>query len=222
VPQHSLSVSLSIFVASIRFIQFHEEGKAFQIADSFSKMLATNCTVVRDGKEQEVGVDVLVPGDIVVVKNGEKIPADMVLILCRSLKVECSALTGEAEPISSSDKVSSTTKSMFDCKNMVFNSSLCFDGMGIGVVVRTGDATAIGTIAKLASDTVQGESTLQREVRTFVERIALISITMAVICFVGSVFIQGAVSINNGGSTESYLLLWERSHTFDLLTQRKL
>ena len=200
-------------------MQFHEEGKALQIADSFSKMLATNCTVIRDGKEQEVGVDVLVPGDLVVVKNGEKIPADLVLLLCRSLKVECSALTGESEPIPSSDKVSTKTTSMFDCKNMVFNSSLCFDGMGIGVVVRTGDATAIGTIAKLASDTDHGESTLQREVRMFIQRIAFISISMAAICFVVSVFVQGAVSrvtkTADRQKSNKYVSLLVPSHTVD-------
>jgi len=86
---------------------------------------------------------------------------------------------------------------MFECKNMAFNSSLCFDGMAIGLVVRTGDKTAIGTIAKLASDTIPRESTLQKEVRLFVRLVAIVAVAMASVCFIASVFLQGAKAVND-------------------------
>jgi sodium/potassium-transporting ATPase subunit alpha len=138
----------------------------------------------------------LVPGDLVLVNNGDKVPADMVLLLCRGLKTENSSLTGESEPIACTDRVSSVGTRMFECKNMAFNSSLCFDGTAIGLVMRTGDKTAIGTIAKLASDTEQRESTLQKEVRNFVKLIAIVAVTMAALCFIVSVYLQKAKTAN--------------------------
>ena len=118
----------------------------------------------------------------------------MVLLLCRGLKAECASLTGESEPITCTSRPSADGTRVSECKNMVFNSSLCFDGMAIGLVLRTGDNTAIGSIAKLASDTKLRESSLQKEVRKFVGLVAVIAISMAAICFVASVFIQGARS----------------------------
>ena len=191
-----LGIVLFVVVFLTGYAQFHEEGKAYKIIDSFSKMLASDCTVIRDGKEETVPTDTLVPGDLVKIKNGDRVPADLVLLICRGLKAECSSLTGESEPISCTDKPSPEGMSYFECKNVAFNSSLCFDGMAIGVVFRTGDHTGIGTIAKLASQTNQRESTLQREVRRFVQFVAVVSVTMATICFVISIFVQNAKSGN--------------------------
>ena len=90
-------------------------------------------------------MDQLVPGDIVKVKNGDKVPADLVLLLCQGLKAECSSLTGEWEPISCTDKVSVEGIPYFECKNVAFNGSLCFDGMMIGLVFCTGNHMGTGT-----------------------------------------------------------------------------
>lgn len=136
-----LAIVLFAVVFMTCYLQFHEEGKAYKIMDSFSKMLAVSCTVIRDGKQQEVPVGDLVLGDLVLVKDGNKVPADLVLLLCRGLKTECSSLTGESEPISCSDHASKPETRIFECKNLAFSSSLCFDGMAIGLVVRTGDNT---------------------------------------------------------------------------------
>jgi sodium/potassium-transporting ATPase subunit alpha len=189
-----LGIVLFVVVFFTGFAQYHEESKALQIIDSFTNMLAKTSTVLRDGIQTQVNVDVLVPGDIVIIKDGSKVPADMVLLLCRNLKTECASLTGESEPISCTDRPSPVGTMMTECKNIAFNSSLCFDGMAIGLVLRTGDHTMIGTIAKLASDTKLRESTLQKEVRKFVELVAIIAVSMATICFIGSIFIQNAKS----------------------------
>jgi sodium/potassium-transporting ATPase subunit alpha len=122
-------------------MQFHEEGKAYKIMDSFTKMLAAACTVIRDGKQLQIPVEDVAIGDLVLIKDGDKVPADLVLLLCRGLKVECSSLTGESEPITCSAQLSKKETRMFECKNLAFSSSLCFDGMAIGIVVRTGDKT---------------------------------------------------------------------------------
>jgi len=191
-----LAIVLVVVVFLTGLLQFHEEGKAYKIIDSFSKMLASKCTVIRDGMEQVIGTDQIVPGDLLKVKNGDRIPADLVLLLCRGLKTECSSLTGESEPIPCTDKASPQGTPFFECKNVAFNSSLCFDGMAIGLAFRTGDNTGIGTIAKLASETKPRESTLQKEVRNFVKLVGIISMTMATACFIASVFLLGAKTVD--------------------------
>jgi sodium/potassium-transporting ATPase subunit alpha len=187
-----LAIVLFVVVFLTCFLQFHEEGKAYKIMDSFTKMFAVSCKVIRDGKQKEVPVGDIVVGDIVIVNNGDKVTADLVLLLCRSLKSECSSLTGESRPISCNDRPSKKETRIFECKNVAFSSSLCFDGMAIGIVVLTGDNTAIGTIAGLASSTKLRESTLQKEVRRFVALIAAIAVTMATVFFIGGVLISKA------------------------------
>lgn len=191
-----LAIVLVVVVFLTAFIQFHEEGKALAVIDSFAKMLAAECIVIRQGEEKKITTDLLVAGDLVKVQNGDRVPADLVLLLCRGLKAECSSLTGESEPVSCTHQTSEEGTPFFECKNVAFNTSLCFDGMALGVVFRTGDHTGIGTIAKLASETKQRESTLQKEVRNFVRLVAVVSLTMASACFVGAVFVQQARTID--------------------------
>jgi len=191
-----LAIVLFLVVFLTCYLQFHEEGKAYKVMESFSKMLAVSSTVFRDGKQQEIPVSELVIGDLVLIKDGDKVPADLVLLLCRGLKAECSSLTGESEPISCNDHVSPKETRMFECKNVAFSSSLCFDGMAIGIVVRTGDNTAIGAIAEMASGTGLRESTLQKEIRRFVMMIACIAVTMATAFFIAGVFLSGAKTSN--------------------------
>ena len=136
-----LAIVLFVVVFATCYLQFHEEGKALSVMDSFAKMLATETTVFRNGKQEEIPVSDVVVGDLVLIKDGDKVPADLVLLLCRGLKSECSSLTGESEPISCSDATSKPGTRIFECKNMAFSSSLCFDGSAIGIVVRTGDKT---------------------------------------------------------------------------------
>lgn len=136
-----LAIVLFLVVFLTCYMQFHEEGKALKVMDSFVKMLAVECTVIRDGHSQTLPGSDIVPGDLVVINDGDKVPADMVLLLCRGLKAECSSLTGESEPISCNDKVSKPGTRLFECKNLAFSSSFCYDGMAIGLVLRTGDNT---------------------------------------------------------------------------------
>ena len=77
-----LAIVLIVVMILTAFVQFHEEGKAYKVIDSFSKMVASNCIAIRNGKEKTISTDQLVPGDLVKVKNGDKVPADLVLLIC--------------------------------------------------------------------------------------------------------------------------------------------
>jgi sodium/potassium-transporting ATPase subunit alpha len=163
---------------------FLEEVAASKVIDSFSKMLPAACTVIRDGgKEMVVPAEDLVPGDIVIIHNGEKCPADLRLLHVSGLKAETSSLTGEAEPINCNTNVMPRHAPTFECKNLCFNGSLCLDGAAIGVVITTGDKSLIGSIANLATNTVTKETIMQIEMRRFVYFIGYLSLATGIIFF---------------------------------------
>lgn len=112
----------------------------------FSKMMPTQSKVIRNGKQNLIPANQLVPGDLVKVTCGDKIPADIRLIQISGLKTELSALNGESEPIEC--VINSQNDDPIYSKNVIFNSCLIIEGEALGIVIRTGDSTFIGSIAK--------------------------------------------------------------------------
>ena len=143
----------------------------------------------------------LVPGDIVRLSLGDRVPADLRVIHCVDLKTECSSLTGESEAITAC--VTAQNTAPLEARNLVFSSSLVMNGEGLGVVTRTGDATMIGCIAALAAGSGRGssETLLEGEIRRGVNLLARLAIVTAFVFFgigmgrhqpVISTFINGA------------------------------
>jgi sodium/potassium-transporting ATPase subunit alpha len=152
-----LNLYLAVILFAIVFIQctftYFQERASHQVMQSFKKMLPAACTVIRGGKKSEMSATLLVPGDIVIIKAGDRIPADLRLIQCNNLKVECSSITGESEPVNSTDTHSQAGTPANESTNLCYSSSFAMDGQAIGVVIATGDASIIGQIAK---DTAHG------------------------------------------------------------------
>ena len=94
---------------------------------------------MRDGKQKKIPADQLVVGDIVLCKGGERIPADVRILKCESMKVDNSSLTGESEPLSRSSEAGHQMP--LEAKNIAFFSTSCVDGSGVGLVIATGDNT---------------------------------------------------------------------------------
>eukprot|EP00775_Hariotina_reticulata_P010475 gene10475-10633_t len=166
---------------NIKADEADEADEAGHMNASLKKMMPNKCTVARDGQEIKVDAHDLVPGDLVRLYLGDRVPADIRIIESFDLKVECSSLTGE------SDLVPATVDKKHDipaeARNLVFMSSLCMNGEGRGIVVRTGDQTMIGKIATLATDTATHRSTLQVEVHRLVWFVGILSFTVAIILF---------------------------------------
>ncbi|GLE06820.1 hypothetical protein PINS_up016446 [Pythium insidiosum] len=185
------SVTLNLYLALVLFgivlctcvMTFLQQRSTSKVMDSFKNMLPPKCTVVRDGVSQLIAAEELVVGDLVWVRNGDKVPADLRILLCSNLKVENSSLTGESELVPLSSKPQDTAVAPLECRNVAFNGSLCFDGSALGVVLSIGDCTVIGRIAKLASATTQRETNMQREVKAFVRFVAVLAISMASVLF---------------------------------------
>lgn len=117
----------------------------------FQNLLPTYCLVIRDGKECTISAEELVVGDLVFIRSGARVPADVRLLYCNGLKLETSSITGEAEPIEFTYEPAPEFISVFESHNVAFNGSFCIDGEGLGVVVRVADNTVSCVVASKQS-----------------------------------------------------------------------
>lgn len=148
----------------------------------FKNFTPESAKVIRNGKEVGVPAKELVPGDIVRVKIGENIPADVILFEASELKVNNASLTGESEDIQK--KPDAYKANVFESDNCVFFGTSCTAGEGLGMVFKTGDKTVMGRIAGLASSADAEETTLNRDIRKFIMIISGIAITLGLIFFI--------------------------------------
>lgn len=177
-------LSVTVLNALFTFIQEYQSEK---IMDTFKKMLPEKSNVSRDYKIQHIDSKEIVPGDIIILEEGDKIPADGRLIEQNSLKVDNSSITGESEP--QLRKLECTSKNILESRNMVFSGTLVQSGNGKALVYGTGMNTQIGNIAKLTKDTKQTETPLRKELNHFIKIISTIAIILGVVFFVASFFI---------------------------------
>jgi P-type E1-E2 ATPase len=124
--------------------------KSLKIIRSFSQILPKLTTVRRNnGREQQISTSHLVPGDIILLHMGDKVPADCRIISTQNLKVNNAELTGESKPVKCT--TIATSENLLESANMVFYSSLIAEGDGEGLVVATGDRTVLGKILKICN-----------------------------------------------------------------------
>src|SRR3990167_7852000 len=137
----SLILAIVIMIAALGFIQ---EFRAEKAIEALKKLLAFKAKVIRSGQEREIDTVDLVPGDIVVLEEGEKVPADIRLIEIAQLQTNEASLTGESTPVNKLAEALTGHLQIADQKNMVFSGTIITSGRGMGVVVATGDTTQIG------------------------------------------------------------------------------
>ena len=163
------------------FLSYYQEGQSAKVMNSFKDMMSEGARVIRGGKEVDVPAEELVLGDVVVIESGKRIPADLRIIQSDSLKVENSSFTGEPEPVELN--LEKTDDEALHSKNLAFNSAMVVEGKGLGIVVRTGDSTMIGSIASLVGQTKGGKSTLEAEVIGFVHFITKFALVSALVFY---------------------------------------
>jgi Ca2+-transporting ATPase len=163
-----------------------QEGKAQNTLLALKKFMETTATAVRSGRELIVSDTEIVPGDIIVLTEGDKIPADARIIISNNLKLDESSLTGESEPV---DKMAEMLKisslAVPEQKNMVFKGTHIVAGKGRAVVTATGLNTAVGKIAK-EIETIDTEIPLKKDIRDL-SRLIIIAVggISAIIFFLG-------------------------------------
>ncbi|XP_060643414.2 potassium-transporting ATPase alpha chain 2 [Anolis sagrei] len=177
-----LGVVLSLVVILTGMFAYYQESKSTNIMASFSKMIPQQALVLRDAEKKEIPADQLVVGDIVEIKGGDRIPADIRLIASQGCKVDNSSLTGESEPQSRSCEF--THENPLETKNIAFYSTTCLEGAATGMVINTGDNTIIGRIASLASGVGNEKTPIALEIEHFVHIVAGVAISIGVLFFV--------------------------------------
>ncbi|KAH9948142.1 aminophospholipid-transporting P-type ATPase [Amylocystis lapponica] len=166
------------------FIEFFQLQKSEAILASFLAMIPPSCHVIRDGAITAVPAADLVKGDVVLLRTGDKTPADLIIFASTDLKVDNSNLTGESEAQERFALPDGSKGRPVEAENLVFNSTLVVNGEGWGVVVRTGDHTLIGHIAALTGGESGNKSPLAVEIGRFVLMVSAIAILFAVVFFI--------------------------------------
>jgi Ca2+-transporting ATPase len=167
-----------LFAAGLGFIQ---EYRAERAMEALKKMAAPMASVLRNGKEVEIPSRELVPGDIIFLRTGDKIPADARLIEAVNLKADEASLTGESLPVEKTAKVLSGEISVGDRKNMVFTGTAAVYGRGMAIVTSTGMATEFGKIATMLQEVEKEQTPLQVNLDKLGKWIAIGSLAL---CFI--------------------------------------
>jgi potassium/sodium efflux P-type ATPase len=168
---------------------FWQEFRAGKATDALKKMLPAFVRVIREGKELKILAEELVPGDIMVIAEGDKISADARLLFCSDLQVNQSTLTGESNPVRKiHDPVLREGLSRSEMANLIFTGTSVSSGTGKAVVISTGMETEFGKIAKLTQSMVEEHSPLQKELDKLTKQISFIAMSIGVVFFIISAF----------------------------------
>jgi len=157
-------------------IGFIQEGKAEQALEGIRKMLSAHAHVRRDGAWSEIKAEALVPGDIVRLKSGDRVPADLRLIETTELRVEESALTGESVPSEKNTQAAALDAGVGDRHGMGYSGTMVAAGRGVGVVIATGAATEIGRISKMIGEVETLATPLTRQMTRFGKVLSVVAV----------------------------------------------
>jgi P-type Ca2+ transporter type 2C len=154
-------IIFAIVIASA-LLGFFGEYRSEKAVEALKKMTAPVATVFREGKEKKIPANSIVPGDIIVLYTGDKVPADARLIEAFNLKIEEAALTGESAPVNKNTAVLPDQTQLNDKANMVFTGTIVAYGRGRAIVTSTGMHTEFGKIAKMVQSTIKIQTPLER------------------------------------------------------------
>jgi magnesium-transporting ATPase (P-type) len=146
---------------------FIQEGKAEKALDSIRNMLSAEARTLRGGETRMIPAEQLVPGDVVLLESGDKVPADLRLADAKNLRTEEAALTGESVPAEKTTDPVSANATVGDRESMAFSGTMVVSGRATGVVVATGAETELGRINQLLASVSALETPLLRQIKKF-------------------------------------------------------
>ncbi len=194
---HMLADTIVIFGVVIlnAVLGFVQEDKAEGALEALKNMMVQESLVLRKGDQQRVPAKTLVPGDILVLEGGDKLPADLRFIEINNVHVDESALTGESIPVEKHlQPIEGNNRVPGDQRNMGFSGTFLTRGSALGLVVATGTETVFGKIADLVKTADPGMTPLQRKMKSFVRSLIIAILLMGAINFVLGVYLGYAIS----------------------------
>merc|ERR1712032_980594 len=177
-----LGIVLSAVVTVTGIFSYYQESKSAKIMEGFKNLVPQYAVARRNGEKITVKAEELTLGDVVEIKFGDRIPADIRVIECRGFKVDNSSLTGESEPQARSPEF--THENPLETKNLAFFSTNAVEGTAVGMVVNIGDNTVMGRIAGLASGLEGGQAPIAKEIEHFIHIITGVAVFLGVTFFI--------------------------------------
>jgi magnesium-transporting ATPase (P-type) len=170
---------------------FIQEGKAESALDSIRNMLSAEARTLRGGETRLIPADQIVPGDVVLLESGDKVPADLRLAEVKNLRTEEAALTGESVPADKSVEPVSEKATVGDRENMAFSGTMVVSGRATGVVVGTGSQTELGRINQMLAGVSALETPLLRQIKKLGYSITIVIAVTSVMIFAYGRFVKG-------------------------------
>jgi magnesium-transporting ATPase (P-type) len=187
---HLVDTSVIVAVVIINaIIGFYQEGKAEKAMEAIRQMLALRASVIRSGQRQVVAGEQLVPGDVVFLEAGDKLPADLRILDCHSLQVQESILTGESVAVEKHTSAVADDASLGDRFNIGFSGTTVTSGQGTGVVVATGGNTEIGRIGGMLSEVQLLETPLTVQMAVFARWLTFFVLALSILMLIFGYFI---------------------------------
>jgi len=184
----SIIFGVVILNAILGFIQ---EGKAEKALESIRNMLSAEARALRGGETRLIAAEQLVPGDVVLLESGDKIPADLRLADVKNLRTEEAALTGESVPADKNIEPVAPNSTVGDRECMAFSGTMVVSGRATGVVVATGSATELGRINALLAGVSALETPLLRQIKKFGYAITAVVAVVGVLVFAYGKWVKG-------------------------------
>jgi len=184
------AVILAVVFANT-IIGFIQEGKAEASVEALERVMTPECTVLRDGEKQVIPTRELVPGDVVLLEEGDKVPADLRLFYAKNVSADEATLTGESVAVRKKiEAISKPDLSLADQCCMAFSGTFITRGSAQGIVVGTGEHTEIGKIAKLMKETRKISTPLMRKLADFTRFLVFATLSIAALNFILAVIFE--------------------------------
>jgi magnesium-transporting ATPase (P-type) len=182
-------VIIAVVIANA-IIGFIQEGKAEKAMDAIRHMLAPHANVIRDGERISIEGEYLVPGDIVLLEAGDKVPADLRLLSAHGMSVQEAILTGESVPVEKHIETVAQNAPLGDRSCMAFSGTLVTSGQCKGIVVATGDQTEIGRISELLSEVEMLTTPLVQQMGVFSKWLTILILIIAALLLAFGYFVE--------------------------------
>lgn len=177
-----LGIVLTAVVIITGCFSYFQEAKSSKIMESFKNMVPQQALVIREGEKAQINAEEVVAGDLIEVKGGDRIPADIRVVSAHGCKVDNSSLTGESEPQNRSPDC--THDNPLETRNVAFFSTNCVEGTARGIVICTGDRTVMGRIATLTSGLESGKTPIAKEIEHFIHIITGVAVFLGITFFI--------------------------------------
>lgn len=190
-------IVVSVIVLANAALGFVQENKAADAVAALSAMTATRATVLRDGLLVQLPAAEIVPGDVLVLGEGDAVGADARLVSATSLQVQEASLTGESTSVEKHSGVLDMPQQLGDRVNMVFRGTAVARGVGRAIVTGTGMNTEMGRVAQLLDATKSAPSPLEREISRMSRTLGVLVIAIAVVVMLALAVVNGVHSLDD-------------------------